>query len=253
MDDKLILRVRDFWTSIFLIFTSLFFLYETTDIPFLNTKVAGVEAADWYNSAALVPYGIFGGLLLLSFILLGIAIKDGGAKHALTKIGIGYSQAELIRVFCVCIILFFYIFGLIPRVDFILSSSLMITCLIWGFHSENRISMILSTLSISIVSTYALVIHFPRSEWAKPHDDDWLVLAMFVILTLIMLMMESRKGTLTRVVKITPVLSIVAPLMLVMAMAFGFRQNVPNRTGLIFSQIEYHYYVSIRPLWQGKK
>ena len=68
-----------------------------------------------------------------------------------------------------------------------------------------------------------------------------------------MFVMESRKGPLKRIVKITPVLSIIAPLILVVAMAFGFRQNVPNRTGLLFSHIEYHYYVSIRPLWQGKK
>jgi hypothetical protein len=253
MDDKLILRVRDFWTSIVLIIVSFFFLFQTTDIPFLNTNVAGVDSAQWYNSAALVPYGIFGSLLILSIFLLGIAIKDGGAKHALSKIGIGYSRSELIRVFCVTIILFFYIFGLVPRVDFILCSSLMITCLIWGFHSENRRSMILSTLAMSLASIYALVMYFPRSEWAKPHDDDWLVFATFVILTLIMFVMESRKGPLKRIVKITPVLSIIAPLILVVAMAFGFRQNVPNRTGLLFSHIEYHYYVSIRPLWQGKK
>ncbi len=253
MDDKLILRVRDFWTAIVLICVSCFFLFQTTDIPFLNTKVAGVDAADWYNSAALVPYGIFGGLLLLSFSLLGIAIKDGGAKHALTKIGIGYSRAELVRVSCVSIIIFFYIFGLIPRADFILSSSLMITCLIWGFHSENRASMPLSTCAISIVSIYAMFMHFPRSEWAKPHDDDWLVLCMFGLITLTMIVVERRNGPLSKVVKLTPVISIIAPLVLVMAMAFGFRQNVPNRTGLIFSKIEYHYYVTIRPLWQGEK
>ena len=44
-------------------------------------------------------------------------------------------------------------------------------------------------------------------------------------------------------------MAVLVPLMLVLAMAFGFRQNVPNRSGLLFSQIEYHYYVTLKPLW----
>ncbi|MDJ0613174.1 MAG: hypothetical protein QNJ29_05815 [Rhizobiaceae bacterium] len=253
MNEKTILRVRDFWTSIFLIFLSVFFLFQTSYIPFLDTQVAGVDSADWYNSAALVPYGIFGAMLVLALGLLGIAIKDGGARLALQIAGIGFSKPELLRITCVCLILFFYIFGLVPRVDFILASSLLITCLIWGFHSENRLSMLISTASMATSGLYALAAHFPRSEWTKPHDDDWITLAIFIALTFMMFVLEKRNNSLTRVVKLTPLIAITAPLILVMSMAFGFRQNVPNRTGLLFSQIEYHYYVTLRPLWQGKK
>ena len=46
-----------------------------------------------------------------------------------------------------------------------------------------------------------------------------------------------------------PVIAVVAPLILILAMAYGFRQNVPNRGGLIFKQIEYQYFVNIKPLW----
>lgn len=252
MDEKTVLRVRDFWTSLFLITVSCFFLYQTSDIPFLNTQVAGVDAADWYNSAALVPYGIFGGMLLLSIVLLCIAIRDGGAKHALQSVGIGYSGSELARTLCISIILFFYIFGLVPRVDFILSSSLLITAMIWGFHNGNRQAMLICTGIVSVVSLYAFILHFPRTEWAKPHDDDWVTLCAFLLLTVVMFSFEKRAGNISAVTKITPFVAILAPLILVSAMAFGFRQNVPNRTGLIFSQIEYHYYVSLRPVWQGK-
>ena len=58
------------------------------------------------------------------------------------------------------------------------------------------------------------------------------------------------KGDSDRVTRVTPWIAVGAPLILVCAMAFGFRQNVPNRGGLIFSQIEYHYYVTLRPLWR---
>jgi hypothetical protein len=53
-----------------------------------------------------------------------------------------------------------------------------------------------------------------------------------------------------RVARATPWIAVLAPLVLICAMAFGFRQNIPNRGGLLFSQIEYHYYVTLRPLWK---
>ncbi len=251
MDEKTVLRARDFWTSIVLISVSCFFLFETTSIAFLNTEVAGVDAADWYNSAALVPYGIFLGLLVLSIGLMVISIRDGGAKHALSSAGLGISGSELARSSCVCLMLSLYLVGLVPRVDFIISSAILITALVWGFHKENRASMWICTAIVAAVSVYALVMNFPRSQWTKPHDDDWVALGGFLFLTAVMFVNDSRAGKISSVTKLIPVISVLVPLVLVSAMAFGFRQNVPNRTGLLFSNLEYHYYVTLRPLWRG--
>ena len=88
--------------------------------------------------------------------------------------------------------------------------------------------------------------HLPQSQWSKPHDDDWLTLAVWIVLSVI-----AWRGPRDRVARAVPVIAITAPLVLVCAMAFGFRQNVPNRGGLIFSQIEYQYYVNIRPIWRN--
>ena len=232
---------------------SLFFLFKTSEIPFWDTQSAGVESAEWYNSAALVPYGIFIALFVLALSLLVISIQDGGAKHALSLLGLGYSHYEAVRLTSISVILFFYIFGLVPRVDFIIASALMITALIWGFHRGDRFNMVFAAGTVAVVSTYAMFMHFPRSEWSKPHDDDWVTLVAYLGLTIFMFVRDRKIGHFDRITKITPVISILAPLILVLAMAFGFRQNVPNRTGLIFSKIEYHYYVTLRPLWQGKK
>ncbi len=232
---------------------SLFFLFKTSEIPFWDTQSAGVESAEWYNSAALVPYGIFIALFVLALSLLVISIQDGGAKYALSLLGLGYSHYEAVRLTSISVILFFYIFGLVPRVDFIIASALMITALIWGFHRGDRFNMVFCAGVITAVSLYAMLVHFPRSEWSKPHDDDWVALVAFLGLTLFMFFRDKRKGNFDRITKITPVISVITPLILVLAMAFGFRQNVPNRTGLVFSKIEYHYYVTLRPLWQGKK
>ena len=76
--------------------------------------------------------------------------------------------------------------------------------------------------------------------------DDWVTLALWVALTLVVL----TKAASERVLRFVPLVAILAPLILVCAMAFVFRQNVPARGGLIFKQIEYHYYVTLRPLWK---
>lgn len=248
MEDKTALRARDFWTSLILIATSVFFLWRTTDIPLFDTQTGGVTSGDWYNSAAVVPYGIFGLMLLCSLGLLAISIKDGGAERALRGAGVGWEKSELIRMGCISIILFFYIFALVPRVDFVICSALLISAMIYGFHGGDRDRMKIAAAIVAAAGLYSFVMHFPQSEWAKPHDDDWVTLALWVGLTLYTLLRHRDEYA----IRIAPIMAVLVPLMLVLAMAFGFRQNVPNRSGLLFKQIEYHYYVTLKPLWAQK-
>lgn len=245
-EEKAILRTRDFWGALGLMGVSLFFLWRTSFIPLFGENRAGVSGADWYNSAAIVPLGIWSAMLVLSVILLTIAIREGGAARALQSAGIGWDRAEAIRIATIAIILSFYIFGLVPRVDFIICSGLLITCLIFGYHGGHQTRMISAAATMALAGLYALIMHFPQAEWGKPHDDDWVALALWLGLTIWAL--RTAKGAVIRAI---PFIATIAPLVLVCAMAFGFRQNIPNRGGLIFSQIEYHYYVTLRPMWRN--
>lgn len=179
-------------------------------------------------------------------MLLRIAIKAGGAQRAFCAIGIGWNRQEAIRIGSIAVIMGVYIFALVPRVDFILASGLVITALIYGFHAGRIGRMLLAAVVVALPGLYALVRHFPQAEWNKPHDDDWVVLAAWVLLSIWMLIHDR-----SRIARATPWVAVLTPLILVTAMAFGFRQNVPNRGGLLFSQIEYHYYVTLRPLWRN--
>ena len=245
-DDITVLRTRDFWAALALIVVSTFFLWRTSYIPLFGGNRAGVSGASWYNSAAIVPLGVFGAMLVLAIILLVIAVRAGGAKTALTSVGIGWNKFEAIRFTTIGVIIGFYIVGLVPRVDFILCSGLLITALIYGFHMGEPRRMVIAAIAVFIPATYALVMHLPQSQWSKPHDDDWMTLAVWIVLSVI-----AWDGPQDRVARAVPVIAITAPLVLVCTMAFGFRQNVPNRGGLIFSQIEYQYYVNIRPIWRN--
>lgn len=241
-----VLRTRDFWGALVLMALSIFFLWRTFDIPMFGGNRAGVATASWYNSAAIVPLGIFTILFILSCVLLSVAIKAGGGRRALSRVGIGWDQLEALRFTTIGIILFFYVAGLVPRVDFIACSGLLITALIFGFHGGHARRMILSVVAVAVCGSYALIVHLPQAQWGA-HDDDVVTLVVWAALSL-WVMIQARGN---RVLKVVPYIAVLTPLLLVCAMAFGFRQNVPNRGGIIFSQIEYHYYVTLRPLWRS--
>ena len=150
------------------------------------------------------------------------------------------------RFTTIAIILFFYITALVPRVDFIISSGFLITALIFGYHAGLRSRMWAASAVMAVPGAYAMIRHLPQSDWGA-HDDDVVALVVWGGLTLWSLWQSPRDP----VTRITPVIAVVAPFVLVAAMAFGFRQNVPNRGGLFFSQIEYHYYVTLKPMWSN--
>ena len=251
MSDKLVLRARDFWASLVLIAISLFFLFKTTDIPFLVSDNESVRGGDWYNSAALVPYGLFGALLLLSFVLLFISIRDGGAKYALASKGLNVDRFEALRLISLSSMLFFYIFALVPRVDFTIASALLFCTLVYGFHRSTPLRSIIAASFVAAAGAYALLVHFPRNEWGKPHDDDYVTLLFWAVSCVFLLITAHRERKKIKSTLILIALSMSVPLLLVCSMAFGFRQNVPNRGGLFFSYIEYFYYVNVVPLWRA--
>ncbi len=245
-DDKEVLRARDFWTALVLLLVSAFFVWKTTAIPMFGENRAGVGGVDWYNSAAIVPMGIFLSLFVLSCALLITSIQAGAAARAMTSSGLGWINSEVSRVGTISIVLLAYIGGLVPRVDFFLSSGLLITALIFGYHGGHRARAFLSAGFVGAAGLYAILANKPQAEW-KALDDDWVTLIAWLSLTGIVIVKSKHKPGL----RIVPVIAVCAPLVLVCAMAFGFRQNVPARSGLVFQHIEYHYYVTLRPLWRN--
>ncbi|MBX2856133.1 MAG: hypothetical protein KTR21_14170 [Rhodobacteraceae bacterium] len=259
MPKKNLMRMRDFWTALALLALSVFFLFQTSSLPFFNASSAGVNSGAWYNSAALTPFAIFGTLFSLALGLLWVSIRDGGAAAAWNSFSFrapGWLRERNVRRGgAVSLILTLYIFALVPRVDFVAATALVLIALIYGFHEGRGRPLQISVATMSAASAYALIAHFPQSEWAVPHDDDWVTLSAFAALSAVMWIevRQANGGVLPGYARAAPLVALLTPLILVCVMAFGFRQNVPNRTGLIFSQIEYHYYVSLRPLWLRKE
>jgi len=249
VSEKAVMRSRDFLVSLVLIALSLFFLWRTSLLPFLDKSENGVRIGDWYNSAALVPFGLFTSLLLISLVLLFIAVKEGGAKITVERLGL--EPSEIMRVLSLAVIVFFYIFALVPRVDFILSSALIILAMVFGFHRATQWRQVVSLTVVSASGLYSLIMRFPQSEWGKYHDDDLVTLVCWLVLCGFTLVIAAKEKWAEKGLAIAPVLSFIVPLFLVCSMAFGFKQNVPNRSGLLFSKIEIFYYVSWLPAWRA--
>lgn len=255
MDDRRSLRRQDFWNALILIAASVFFLWETSKIPFFRANAAGVESGQWYNSAALVPYGIFTAILVLSIALLVVAVRQGGApdRTSWPAVRAWLTSDGGARMVAVALIMLAYIFALVPRVDFSIASALVLLALIYGFHTRRRAPTVIALVAIMVPAAYAFMVNFPQARWNVPHDDDWLTLAAFAILLAAMIVETRIAGQrIDAFLKAAPIIAIIVPLFVVVVMAFGFRQNVPNRTGLVFKQIEYHYFVNVRPFLSGQ-
>lgn len=240
--------------ALLLIAVSLFFLQQTAEIPFFKADAAGVDAGQWYNSAALVPFCIFGVLLLLSIGLLVIAIRQGGLPGGALGWRVVRSwslRADVARMAATALIMLAYIFALVPRVDFTLASALVLLALIYGFNATRPQATAIALTAVVLPSLYALIVYFPRDSWGASHSDDYATLIAFLALIPIALLETKRaEGRIGGILKLAPLLAFLFPLFLVIVMAFGFRQNIPTRSGLLFQQIEYHYYVTLKP-WLG--
>lgn len=128
------LRKADFWTSIVLLAVAAGMLLESLTMP-LEGTYAGVQNA-WYVSPALLPLIVTVCLAVLSVILLTNAVRTGGARAALQDLRhpqFARFWANSEEFWIVSAILFAYIYVLIPIVDFIAATVLLLFVLVTAF------------------------------------------------------------------------------------------------------------------------
>lgn len=151
------LRKADFWTSIVLLALAVGMLIETLSYP-LEGSYAGVRNA-WYVSPALLPLIIAGALIILSGLLLANAVRTGGAAAALGDL----PRASAARIWAATAdfwiiggILAGYIYGLLPRVDFVAATTLMLFTLVAIYDMEAP-SVARRALAIFFITSLAVV------------------------------------------------------------------------------------------------
>jgi hypothetical protein len=135
------MRRADFWTSLILFAMAVGMIGSAMTMP-LKESFAGVQNV-WYVSPALFPLLIAGSLLLLATTLMHNAIRTGGAQAALATVG-RWTAAHgngTTRMLVSIGILAAYVYGLIPRVDYVVSTTLFLLVFIGAFYLGNEALM----------------------------------------------------------------------------------------------------------------
>lgn len=157
MIEKDKIRKYDFITSLVLILLSCLILIGAFGMP-RKGSYGGVQNM-WYVSPALMPMIIGFGLLLLSLILLANSITTGGAKQFMDDMKHRESGIPIKtqRVIVLVLMLFNFIYMMIPRVDFFLSISFFLLTVVGTFYIE-QLQLMKKITVIQIVWTLFLLL-----------------------------------------------------------------------------------------------
>ena len=180
MDDPIRMRRADFWTSLVFFGIAAGMIGSAMTMP-LKESFAGVQNA-WYVSPALLPLMIAGGLLILATTLLCNAIRTGGASAAFASLGrwAEASRDAAARMLVSIAMITGYVFGLIPRVDYVIATALFLQVFIAAFYVGRKEIMRLQTASFVLVVAPAFVAAlfgvYPSPGTAPRYGLDLIVL-----------------------------------------------------------------------------
>ncbi|MFY0733792.1 MULTISPECIES: hypothetical protein [Aurantimonas] len=125
----------DFWAGLAILAAATAMLVRSLTYP-LQGSYAGVRNA-WYVSPALFPLIVATGLVVLSLMLLARARRAGGAAAALASIrqmAPGRLSERSATFWLIAALIVFYVYALVPRVDFIAATALFLLAFATLFH-----------------------------------------------------------------------------------------------------------------------
>jgi uncharacterized membrane protein YhaH (DUF805 family) len=231
MDDLLRMRRADFWTSLIFFGIAAGMIGSAMTMP-LKESFAGVQNA-WYVSPALLPLMIAAGLLILATTLLCNAIRTGGAAAALASLGrwAEASRDATVRMLVSIAIIAGYVFGLIPRVDYVIATALFLQVFIAAFYVGRKEIMRLQTASFLLLVAPAFLADllgvYPSPGTAPRYALDLIVLLIAFGLGLVTWRRLAPDPIGRRRFAITTTVSIVVALLTSVSFKFGLLVPLP--------------------------
>jgi hypothetical protein len=137
MLDKTELRKKDFVTSVILIVFGIWMLFYTIrEIP-MKDSWGGVMNV-WYVSPGLFALCIGILIIIMGVILLRRAIRDGGARKFVDDFSRREKEStgKTLRLFAILLVIFVYVYLLIPRIDYFLSTLVCLMVFISFFYLD---------------------------------------------------------------------------------------------------------------------
>lgn len=142
MRDRETLRKGDIIAGILLIVFGILAIIGATEMP-IQASYGGVDNV-WYVSPALFPFVISFFILLLGIVSLVNAVRELGREKAADVFRTalrrlrspGRLEPKVFRIIGVMLLLLFFVYLFIPRVDFFLSSFLMLTAFVTAYYYD---------------------------------------------------------------------------------------------------------------------
>jgi hypothetical protein len=217
--EKQNLRKKDLATSVLIGLFGVWTLWQATNMP-MKGSWGGVMNV-WYVSPALFPLFVGVMLVLLSLILAYNALREiglSGAREVGAMLGTAFkisfwTAAANVRFMAILLVLFSYVFLLLPRVDFFLASVLFLLGFILLFYPQQHDLLLRFLAAYAMVMVVAGGLLLAVSE-ANPALADWGCLLLIPILASYGYRMLQVDPLLARKFWITLAVAIIGPLLI---------------------------------------
>lgn len=250
--DKIKLRSADFIASLLFIAFGIFVVVASTKMP-LEASYGGVES-HWYVSPALFPLFVGVMLIVLGFVLMGIAIKTGGMKALFTgkseKKGIVITVGT-VRTMTVALAIGSFIYVFVPRIDFFISITTFLFYLTTVFYPENELIRKRLT-KIFLIESAVFFLLAITGLWDKiyglyVYTFDILAIFTFVAMVITAFRTAKSEGVDRAKIRMTFWLALIVPAFLCPVFRYPLRTPLPHE-GLI---IDYMNLVVFKIRYKG--
>lgn len=237
MDSQTRMRRADFWTSLVFFAIAIGMIGSAMTMP-LRESFAGVQNV-WYVSPALLPLMIAGGLLILATMLLRNAVRTGGARAALASLGrwVEADNDATARMLAAIAIIAGYVYGLIPRVDYAVATTLFLLVFISAFYLGRKRLMVFLTGAFGAIAAPPFLADlaglYPAPGTVGRYAMDGGVLALGLALCAVTLRRLRGDAVARRRFLATVLISLVVSLVTSVSFKFGLLVPLPVEGAVI--------------------
>ncbi len=252
MMDKEKLRKADFFSGGFITLFGMFVIVTSLGMP-MKDSWGGVQNV-WYVSPAIFPLFVGAMLVILGGMLIRTALKAIGfsgvatvVQYLLSSDFVGFlRRRETVRFYGIALLLFTFVFLMVPRVDFFLAAVLFLFvffCMFYLDKSELLVKLMFFYCGGMAALLLVLLVAEPLAT-VLPHPADWFVLAFTVVFGVVVRSRISGERQLDRKFTTAVLLAVTAPFLVGMIFKYFLLVPLPFE-GLIVELLDLVWYAEI--------
>jgi len=248
------LRKADIFSGAAVCFLGLFIISQALKMP-MKDSWGGVQNV-WFVSPALFPLLVGGMLSLLGVMLISTAFKSAGGKGVRSVFAFLTSadflkflrHPQSVRFYGIVYNLLFFVFLMIPRIDFFLAAVLFLQVSIFMFYFGDHTHLLKIfgfTLCASLLLSFFLFSGLAEKfAGATEFAADWLVLLFIPTLCLVAGTTIKARPELKRKFRLSIIIAVAAPLTIGIIFKYFLLVPMPHE-GLIVQLLDSIWYAEL--------